>query len=223
MSHFFGVQFRRELLLAFRSRQELVNPWLFFLMVSTLLPLAVGSDPILLQQLGGGMIWVMALLSCLLSLEQLFRSDYEDGTLDQLLLLPQGLFWPVLAKVLSHWLISGVPLALLSPLLGLMFSLPTEICLLLPLTLLLGTLSFSFIGAIGAALTVCLRRGGILLSLIIMPLYIPVLIFGAGSLGRVLAGYSAIGPLALLAAFAAFALALAPLAIVAALRIGADG
>lgn len=223
MSHLFRVQFRRELLLASRSQQELVNPWLFFLMVSSLLPLAVGSDPALLQQLGGGMIWVMALLSCLLSLEQLFRSDYEDGTLDQLLLLPQGLFWPVLAKVLSHWLISGVPLALLSPLLGLMFSLPVEICWLLPLTLLPGTLSFSLIGAIGAALTVCLRKGGIFLSLIIMPLYIPVLVFGAGSLARMLEGYSAAGPLALLAAFAAFALALAPLAIVAALRIGADG
>jgi len=219
----FFVQFRRELLLAFRSRQELVNPWLFFLMVSSLLPLAVGSDPGLLRQLGSGMIWVIALLSCLLSLEQLFRSDYEDGTLDQLLLLPQGLFWPVLAKVLAHWWVSGVPLALLSPLLGLMFSLPVEICLLLPVTLLLGTLSFSLIGAIGAALTVCLRKGGILLSLVIMPLYIPVLIFGAGSLTRALEGYSAAGPLALLAAFSAFVLALAPLAIVAALRIGADG
>jgi len=223
VNHFFWVQLRRELLIAFRSRQELIHPWLFFLMVSSLLPLAVGSDPGLLRQLGGGMIWVMALLSCLLSLEQLFRGDYEDGTLDQLLLLPHGLFWPVLAKVVSHWLVSGVPLALLSPLLGLMFSLPVEICLLLPLTLLLGTLCFSFIGAIGAALTVCLRKGGILLSLIIMPLYIPVLIFGAGSLSRLLEGYSAAGPLALLGAFAAFALALAPLAIVAALRIGADG
>lgn len=223
MSNFFAVQLRRELLLAFRSPQELLNPWLFFLMVSSLLPLAIGADPALLQRLGGGMIWVMALLSCLLSLEQLFRSDYEDGTLDQLLLLPQGLFWPVLAKVLSHWLVSGLPLALLSPLLGLMFSLPPRLCLLLPFSLLLGTLSFSLVGAIGAALTVCLRKGGILLSLIIMPLYVPVLIFGAGSLTRALEGYNAVGPLVLLAAFAAFALALAPLAVVAALRIGADG
>lgn len=223
MSTLFGLQMRRELLLAFRSPQELVNPWLFFLMVSSLLPLAVGSDPALLKTLGGGMIWVMALLACLLSLDQLFRSDYEDGTLDQLLLLPEGMFWPVLAKVLSHWLVSGVPLALLSPLLSIMFGLPADLYLLLPLTLLLGTLSFSLMGAIGAALTVCLRRGGTLLSLVIMPLYIPVLIFGAGSLSRAMDGYNAAGSVAVLAAFAAFALAFAPLAIVAALRIGADG
>ncbi len=223
MNHYFSVQLRREILLAFRSPQELVNPWLFFFMVSSFLPLAIGSDPVLLQQLGGGAIWVMALLASLLSLEQLFRGDYEDGTLDQLLLLPQGLFGPVLAKILIHWLVSGVPLALLSPLLAIMFSLPAELYGWLPLTLLLGTLSFSLVGAIGAALTVCLRRGGVLLSLIIMPLYVPILIFGAGSISRVLEGYSATGSLAILASFTAFALAMAPVAIIAALRIGADG
>ena len=216
------AQLQRELLLALRSRRELLNPLLFFVMISSLLPLAVGSDPALLQQLGAGMIWVMALLASLLSLDHLFRSDYDDGSLDQLLLLPQGVFWPVLAKVFTHWLVTGLPLTLLSPVLGVMFGLPASFFLLLIVSLALGTLAFRFIGAIGAALTVCLRRGGLLLTLIIMPLYIPVLILGAGIGTRVLAGYNAAGPLLALGAFSAFAIAFAPLAMIAALRIGAD-
>jgi len=219
----FRTQLQRELLLSFRSAHDLANPLLFFVMITSLLPLAVGADTDLLQKLAIGIVWVMALLASLLSLDQLFRSDYEDGSLDQLLLLPQGLFWPVMAKIFSHWLVSGLPLALVSPMLALMFNLPVDVYGALVLSLLLGTLYFSFVGAIGAALTVCLRKGGLLLSLIIMPLYIPVLIFGAGSVSQLLAGYNAAGPLGVLAALTAFSVALSPLMIVAALRIGVDG
>lgn len=219
----FRSQLQRELLLSFRSAQDLANPLIFFVMVTCLLPLAVGAETALLQQLAVGIIWVMALLASLLSLDQLFRSDYEDGSLDQLLLVPQGLFWPVLAKIMAHWLVSGLPLALIAPVLALMFGLTSDVYGLLSLSLLLGTIYFSFIGAIGAALTVCLRKGGLLLSLIIMPLYIPVLIFGAGSVTQVLEGYNAAGSLGVLAALAAFAVAFSPLIISAALRIGAEG
>lgn len=219
----FRTQLHRELLLSFRSAHDLANPLIFFVMITSLLPLAVGSDGDLLQKLALGIIWVTALLASLLSLDQLFRSDYDDGSLDQLLILPQGLFWPVLAKILSHWLVSGLPLALISPLLAMMFNVPAWVYGYLVLTLLLGTLYFSFIGAIGAALTVCLRKGGLLLSLIIMPLYIPVLIFGTGAVSQLLEGYNAAGPLGVLAALTAFAVAFAPLLISAALRIGVDG
>jgi len=219
----FLAQLKRELLLVSRSVHDLANPLIFFVMITCLLPLAVGAEATLLQQLAVGIIWVMALLASLLSLDQLFRSDFEDGTLDQLLLLPQGLFWPVMAKLLAHWLVTGLPLTLISPLLALMFALPVKTFALFMFSLLLGTLYFSFVGAIGAALTVCLRKGGLLLSLIIMPLYIPVLIFGTGALAQLMEGYNAAGPLALLAALTAFAVAMAPLAIVAALRIGVDG
>ena len=219
----FITQLRRELLLSLRSAHDLANPLIFFVMITSLLPLAVGAEPDLLQKLAGGVIWLMALLASLLSLDQLFRSDYEDGSLDQLLLLPQGAFWPVVAKILSHWLVSGLPLSLLSPVLAMMFGLPLAVYTFLILSLLLGTLYFSFVGAIGAALTVCLRKGGLLLSLIIMPLYIPVLIFGAGGVSQFLEGYMTYGPLAILAALCAFAVALAPLAITAALHIGVDG
>jgi len=219
----FRTQLQRELLLAFRSAHDLANPLIFFMMITCLLPLAVGSETVLLQQLATGIIWVMALLASLLSLDQLFRSDYEDGTLDQFLLLPQGLFWPVLAKIMAHWLVSGLPLALLSPLLAMMFGLTSHVYGVLFFSLLLGTLCFSFIGAIGAALTVCLRKGGVLLSLIIMPLYIPVLIFGAGAVTQLLDGFSARGPMGIVAALTAFAIAFSPLAISAALRVGVEG
>jgi len=219
----FRTQLQRELLLSFRSAHDLANPLIFFVMITCLLPLAIGADTKLLLKLATGMIWVMALLASLLSLDQLFRSDYEDGTLDQFLLLPQGLFWPVLAKIIAHWLVSGLPLALISPLLAMMFGLPATVYNLLLISLLLGTLYFSFVGAIGAALTVCLRQGGLLLSLIIMPLYIPVLIFGTGSVTQVLEGYPAAGSLGIVAALTAFAVAFSPLVITAALRIGAEG
>ena len=219
----FKTQLQRELLLSFRSAHDLANPLLFFVMITCLLPLAVGADTDLLQKLAIGIIWIMALLSSLLSLDQLFRSDYEDGSLDQMLLLPEGPFWLVVAKIFSHWLVSGLPLALISPILAMMFNLPVGVYGFLIVSLLLGTLYFSFIGAIGAALTVCLRKGGLLLSLIIMPLYIPVLIFGAGCVSQLLEGYNAAGLLGVLAALSAFAVALSPLVITAALRIGVDG
>lgn len=219
----FKKQLQRELLLSYRSAYDLANPLIFFVMITSLLPLAVGADTGLLQKLAVGIIWVMALLASLLSLDQLFRSDYEDGSLDQLLLLPQNPFWPVVAKIFSHWLVSGLPLALISPVLAVMFHLPAAVYGYLVVSLLLGTLYFSFMGAIGAALTVCLRKGGLLLSLIIMPLYIPTLIFGAGCVSRLLEGYNAGGLLAVLASLTAFSIALSPLVICAALRIGVDG
>lgn len=221
MQHFFATQFRREWILALRSPQDFINPLIFFLMVSSLLPMAIGSDPAALREWGAGMIWVMALLSSMLSLDHLFRTDYEDGTLEQML-VRDGLFWSVNAKVLCHWLLTGIPLALFSPLLALMFGLSPLLYPWLLLTLAIGSLVFSLVGAIGAALTVCLRRSGILLPLIIMPLYIPVLIFGAGTVVQVAEGYNAAAALAILAAMAAFSLALAPLAITAALRIAVD-
>jgi len=219
----FRTQLQRELLLSMRAVQDFANPLIFFTMVTCLLPLAVGSETVLLQQLATGVIWVMALLASLLSLDQLFRSDYDDGSLDQFLLLPQGLFWPVLAKIIAHWLVSGLPLALLSPLLAMMFGLASSVYGFLLVSLILGTLYFSFVGAVGAALTVCLRKGGMLLSLIIMPLYVPVLIFGSAVVTQQLGGFSAMGPLGVVAALTAFAVAFSPLVIAAALRVGVEG
>jgi heme exporter protein B len=224
----FRIQLQREWCMAMRALHELLNPLVFFVMIASLLPLAVGADPELLQSLGAGIIWVMALLASLLSFDSLFRSDYDDGTLDQLLLLPQGVFWPVLAKIFAHWLACGLPLTLLSPLLALMFGLPAQVngssvYAVLVAALLPGTLYFSFIGAIGAALTVCLRRGGVLLPLIIMPFYIPALVFGAGSVTQAMQGLDASASLAILTALSAFAVALSPLVITVALRIGVEG
>src|SRR5690606_33916128 len=159
----------------------LVNPLVFFLIVITFIPLGVSPESNTLALLAPGLLWVIALLASLLSLDSLFRSDFEDGTLEQLLVSPQPLAWMVLAKVLAHWLMTGLPLALLAPLLGVMLALPAEGYLPLVLSLLLGSGSLSLIGAIGAALTVALRKGGLLLSLIVMPLYVPVLIFGSGA------------------------------------------
>ncbi|WP_237060664.1 heme exporter protein CcmB [Microbulbifer sediminum] len=218
----FVALLRTELLLALRRRADIANPLLFFVTVLALLPLGVGPEPALLARLAPGMIWVMALLATLLSQESLFRSDFEDGSLEQLTLAPQPLYFAVLAKVAVHWLVTGLPLAMLSPLLGLMLNLPPGgyICLLL--SLLLGTASLSLIGAVGAALTVALRRPGLLLALIVMPLYVPVLIFGTGAVQAALDGYAYSVQLAILAALLAGAAALAPLAAAGAIRISTD-
>ena len=213
---------RVELLLALRKRADIANPLLFFVTVLALLPLGVGPEPELLARLAPGMIWVMALLATLLSQESLFRSDFEDGSLEQLTLSPQPLYFAVLAKVGVHWLVTGLPLALLSPLLGVMLNLPSGGYLCLVVSLLLGTASLSLIGAVGAALTVALRRPGLLLALIIMPLYVPVLIFGTGAVQAALDGYGYSVQLAVLAALLAAAAALAPLAAAGAIRISTD-
>lgn len=210
---------RREFLLSFRRKSDLVNPLIFFLMVATLFPLGVSPEPGFLAQIAPGVVWVAALLATLLSMDALFRSDYEDGSLEQLLLSPQPLFIVVLAKVVAHWMMTGLALTIMAPLLGLMLFLPSEGMPGLMLSLLLGTPTLSLVGAIGAALTVGLKKGGVLISLLVLPLYIPVLIFGSSAVQAAVTGLPLGGYLALLGALLALALGLAPLAISAALRI----
>lgn len=215
--------FKRDLVLAFRRKSELVNPLIFFLIVVTLFPIGVSPEPLFLAELAPGLLWVAALLSTLLSMESLFKADFEDGSLEQLLLSPQPLFMVVLAKVTAHWLMSGLALTLVAPLLAVMLFLPFEGMPGLMLSLLLGTPTLSLIGAIGAALTVGLRRGGVLISLLVLPLYIPVLIFGSSAVQAAITGLPLGGYFALLGALLALALALAPLATGAALRISVSG
>lgn len=213
---------RRDVMLALRQRGQLANPLLFFVLVVALFPLGMNPDPGLLRSIGPGVIWVGALLAAMLALESMFRSDFDDGALEQMLLTPYPLPLLVLAKVTAHWLVTGVPLLLVSPLLALLLHLDGEAILILLATLALGTPLLSLIGAIGVALTVGLRRGGVLLSLLVLPLYVPVLIFAAGAVGNAAAGMAVTGQLAFLGALLALAVALAPLATAAALRISLD-
>lgn len=221
--NFFIAAVRRELILALRRRSDIVNPLAFFLMVAVMFPLAVSPEPKFLAQVAPGVIWVAALLACLLSADGIFRSDFDDGSLEQILVNPQPLVLVVLAKVLSHWIISGFCLALMSPLLAMMLFLPSEGLGALILSLLLGTPTLSLLGAIGAGLTVGLRKGGILISLLILPLYIPVLIFGAGTVQAGAMGLPIAGYLALLGALLVLSMMLAPFAIAAALKISVRG
>ncbi len=217
--NFFLAALKRDLLLVFRHRNDIVNPLAFFLMVAVLFPLGVSPDPSFLSEVASGVIWVAALLACLLSVDGIFRSDYDDGSLEQMLVSPQSLLLLVYAKVFSHWLMSGFCLALISPLVAMMFFLPESAYFALVLSLLLGTPSLSLMGAIGAALTVGLRKGGVLISLLVLPLYIPVLIFGAGTVQAGAMGLPIQGYLALLVAILVFSLMFAPFAIAAALKI----
>jgi len=217
--NFFLAALKRELLLVFRHRNDIINPLAFFLMVAVLFPLGVSPDPSFLSEVASGVIWVAALLACLLSVDGIFRSDYDDGSLEQMLVSPQSLLLLVYAKALSHWLISGFCLALISPLVAMMFFLPEHAYFALVVSLLLGTPTLSLMGAIGAALTVGLRKGGVLISLLVLPLYIPVLIFGAGTVQAGAMGLPIQGYLALLAAMLVFSLMFAPFAIAAALKI----
>ncbi len=213
---------KRDVLGAFRQRGDMLNPVVFFLMVVTMMPLGISPESKSLAFLAPGLLWVIALLATLLSLDSLFRSDYEDGSLEQLVLSPQPLYFMVLAKVCSHWLTTGLPLTIVAPVLGILLALPAEGYIPLWLSLLLGTVTLSLVGAIGAALTVSLRKGGLLLSLIIMPLYVPVLIFGASCVRLAVDGFSIGGPLAILGAFCAAAIVLAPLAIAGALKMSVE-
>lgn len=217
---FLGV-LRRDLLLAGRGHSELALPLLFYLLVVTLVPLAVSPDAATLAGLAPGIIWVGALLATLLSLERLFRSDFDDGSLDLLLLSPAPLPLLVLAKVLAHWLTTGLPLLLMAPLLALFLALPERALATLLATLALGTPVLSFIGAVGVGLTVSVRRGGALLALLVLPLYVPVLIFGANAVSAAADGLPVAGQLYMLGAFLALAASLAPLAAAGALRITA--
>ena len=215
--------FKRDLRLGWRQSGEWLNPLIFFLMVITLVPLAISPDPARLRELAGGIIWIAALLAVLLAMDGLFRSDFDDGTLEQLLLTPAPLPLLVLAKVLAHWLQTGVALALLAPLAGVLLNLPSSVLVVLVMSLLLGTLTLSLISAIGAALTVGLRRGGVLVPLITLPMHIPVLIFATASVQASLSSLPVMGYLALLGAFLILALCLAPLAAAAALRLAVSG
>lgn len=171
----------RDLLLAFRHRGELINPLLFFMIVVTLFPLGVSPEESLLRTLAPGVIWIAALLSALFSLESMFRSDFDDGALEQMALSPQPLPVLVLAKVLAHWLVSGLPMLMMAPLLALLLAMPAAGIQALELTLLVGTPLLSLIGSIGVALTVGMRRGGVLLTLLVLPLYVPILIFATNA------------------------------------------
>jgi heme exporter protein B len=210
---------RRDLTLAWRRRSDVLTALLFFVIVASLFPLGVGPEPQLLRAIGPGVVWVAALLASMLALSRLFAADYADGTLEQMLLAATPLPVIVIAKVIAHWLAANLPLVLIAPLLGLQFGLPADALVVLAFALALGTPSLSLIGAIGAALTLGLRGGGVLLALLVLPLYAPVLILGSLAVEATAAGLSAQPYLMLLAALSLAALSLAPWAVSAALRI----
>jgi len=212
----------RDLLLALRRRSDVATALLFFVIVTSLFPLGVGPEPNLLRSIAPGVIWVAALLASMLSLGRLFAADYADGTLEQMLLGTAPLGVIVSAKVLAHWLVAGLPLVLIAPLLALQYGLAARLYPVLALSLLLGTPVLSFIGAIGAALTLGVRGAGVLLSLLVLPLYVPVLIIGAGSVDMAAAGQGAAAHWMLLGALLIGAAVLAPWAIAAALRISLE-
>jgi len=222
-SSLFWATFKRDLTLAFRHKSDMVNPLVFFLIAITMIPLALGPEKAVLMRIAPGIIWVMALLATLLSLDHLFRSDFDDGSLEQLLISPYPLSLTIIAKVAVHWLATGLPLTLLAPVLGVMLSLPLIAFKALVWSLLLGTAVMSLIGSVGAALTVGLRKGGVLISLIVMPLYIPVLIFGASAVQTAAQGEVYTMQLAVLGAGLAIALVFAPLAAAGALRVSVNG
>ena len=212
----------RDLLVVRRRPSDAATALLFFVIVASLFPLGVGAEPNLLRAIAPGVIWVCALLSSMLSLKRLFETDHADGTLEQLALGAAPLGFVVGVKSLAHWLVSGLPLVLVAPLLALQYDLPAALYGVLALSLLLGTPVLSLIGAIGAALTLGLRGGGVLLALLVLPLYVPVLIMGAGSVEMAAAGLAPDGQLLLLGALLVTSAAFAPWAIAAALRISME-
>ena len=212
----------RDLLAALRHRADLLTTLIFFAIVASLFPLGVGSDTALLRVMGPGVVWVAALLASMLALARLFASDYTDGTLEQLALAPHSLTLLVLAKIAAHWLATGLPLVVIAPLLGLQFDLSADAQLVLLASLLLGTPTLSLIGAVGAALTLGVRGGGALLSLLVLPLYVPVLIFGAGAVEATAAGLGAAAHLSLLGALLLVALVFAPWATAVSVRIAVE-
>jgi len=209
----------RDLRLAIRAGGGFGLGLAFFLLVAVIVPLGVGPEPATLAKIAPGILWVGALLSCLLSLDRIFALDFEDGSLDLLATSPLPMEGAVAIKALAHWLVTGLPLVLAAPVLGVLLNLPVPGYLWLVISLALGTPALSIIGAFGAALTVGLKRGGLLMSLLVLPLYMPTLIFGAEVVKRGAAGMAVATPLALLAAITAGALALLPIAAAAALRV----
>jgi heme exporter protein B len=216
-----GASLRRELTLIWRTPADIVQPLFFFVVVVSLFPLGLSPEPKLLALVAPGVVWVAALLAVMLSLDGLFRRDQESGALDLMLTAPTLTLVPVCAKLLAHWLLTGLPLTLLAPVLGYMMQLPTAVLDTLALSVLLGTPTLTVVGAIGAALTVGLNRGGILLAVLVLPLYVPVLVFGAGVVRTATDGLPTDGLLAVLGAILALALSLGPLAVTLGLRISA--
>lgn len=219
---FFRRILRRQLVLAVRRPVEALNPLVFFAMVVALFPLGLGPAPATLAEFAPGILWIIALLANLLTAESLFRGDFDDGSLEQLMLSPQPLVISVLAYILAQWLVSGLLLALLAPLFAVMLNLPPVAIPVLVLSLLLGSGVLSLVGAIGAALTVGLKRGGMLIALLILPFYMPVLIFGSAAVQATVTGLPVAPHLAILGAMLCLALALAPIAVAAALRLSID-
>jgi heme exporter protein B len=213
---------RRDLLLALRRKSDALAPVFFFVVVASLFPFGLGPEPELLRRIGPGVLWVGALLATMLSLARLFASDYEDGTLEQMALSPEPLIALVGAKVAAHWLVSALPLVLVSPVLALQYGLPADTIAVLAASLALGTPVLSLVGAIGAALTLGVRGGGLLVALLVLPLYVPALVFGAGAVDANLAGTGAGAHLSLLGACLVIAAFFAPWAIGAALRIALE-
>ncbi|MCU7916935.1 MAG: heme exporter protein CcmB [Candidatus Thiodiazotropha sp. (ex Dulcina madagascariensis)] len=215
----FSMLLKRDLVLAYRRRAEMVNPMLFFVLVTAMFPLGIGNDPKLIEAVGPGVIWVAALLAALLSLDSMFRSDFDDGSLEQFMLSAHPVSILVLAKVLAHWLVTGLPLFIVAPLLAVLLNIPASAIPTLMLTLVLGTPVLSLIGSVGVALTVGLRRGGVILSLLVLPLYVPVLIFATDAVKTAIVGIPTTAQLSILSAMLVGSLVLAPVATAASLRI----
>jgi len=212
----------RDLILAWRRRADVLSTVFFFVIVVSLFPLGIGPETQLLRSIAPGVVWVAALLASMLSLGRLFGNDYQDGTLEQMLLTPQPLYLVVMGKIVAHWLVAEIPLVLMAPLLGMQFGLSNETLLILSVTLLLGTPVLSVIGSVGAALTLGLRGSGVLISILVLPLYIPVLIFGAGGVEAIIMGTSPQSHIYLLSAVSVLSLTFAPWATAAALRISLE-
>ncbi|MEK7820178.1 MAG: heme exporter protein CcmB [Pseudomonadota bacterium] len=217
MNRFLAVV-RRDLRLSLRQGTDSLMTLVFFVIAIVLFPLGVGPEPNVLARIGGGVVWVAALLASMLALEKLFQADFEDGGLELLALAPMPLEGVVLAKVVAHWLTAGLPLVIVAPLLGLLMNIPADVFPTLVLALLLGTPALSLIGAVGAGLILGARRGGVLLSLLVLPLFIPVLIFGVSAVEAAAQGLPAKASLLILGGLALGALALSPWAAAAAIR-----
>ena len=212
----------RDLLLVMRRKSEVLTALFFFVVVTSLFPLGIGADPALLRKIAPGVIWVAALLSTLLGLHRMFAADYQDGTLEQLVLSPQPLVLLVAGKIIAHWLVCGLPLVILAPIIGIQFDLDVDSLNVLMASLLLGTPVLSLLGSIGAALTLGLRGGSVLMSLLILPLYVPVLIFGAGAVYANSVGLNISGHISLLSALLILALAFVPWVSAAAIKIAIE-
>ena len=213
---------RRDLLIAYKRKNDLFNPFMFFVLVATLFPIGISPEPEVLGEISAGVLWISALLASLLAMDNLFRADFEDGSLELLMLSPHPLYFLVLAKNIAHWLVSGLPVVLVSPLIAYMLNFPEGAYTTLVLTLLLGTPVLSLLGSIGVALTVGLGSRGLILAVITLPMSVPVLIAGTLTVSQTLEGASLSGYLAIMGAMLVVALTLAPLASAAALRISVN-